>query len=65
MHDGRTIAAVINKDATQDLEISTPGWRVVQRMTAESLTSTKVSLGAVADKGLLIPAASAAILRLQ
>ncbi len=62
---GRTIAAVINKDATQDLEISTPGWRVVQRMTAESLTSTKVSLGAVADKGMLVPAASAAILRLQ
>jgi hypothetical protein len=61
--DGRTIVAVINKDATQDLEIAMPGWRVAERLTAESLTSTTVKFGAVtAGRGMTVPAASAAIL---
>jgi hypothetical protein len=65
MPDGRTIVAVINKDTTQDLELVMPGARVVQRMTAESLTSTTVNFGKVATgKGMVVPAASAAILRL-
>jgi len=62
--DGRTLVAVINKDATQDLEVAMPGWRVAERLTAESLTSTTVKFGAVAPaRGLAVPAASAAILQ--
>ena len=62
--DGRTIVAVFNKDATQDLEVALPGWHVAERLTAESLTSTVVKFGAVAaGRGVTIPAASAAILR--
>jgi hypothetical protein len=61
--DGRTLVAVINKDSTQDLEVALPGWRVAERLTAESLTSTTVKFGAVAPaRGLAVPAASAAIL---
>jgi hypothetical protein len=61
--DGRTMIAVINKDATQDIEIALPGWRVTQRLTAESLTSATVKFGAVAAAGgIAVPAASAAIL---
>jgi hypothetical protein len=63
MPDGKTIVAVINKDATKDLELTIPGWRVAERLTAESLTSTTVKFGAVAGKGMTVPAASAAILR--
>jgi hypothetical protein len=62
--DGRTIVAVINKDATQDLEVALPGWRVAERLTAESLTSTTVKFGTVAAaRGITVPAASAAILQ--
>jgi hypothetical protein len=62
--DGRTIVAIINKDATQDLEVALPGWRVAERLTAESLTSTTVKFGAVAvARGITVPAASAAILQ--
>jgi hypothetical protein len=61
--DGRTLIAVINKDATQDLDLALPGWRVSERLTAESLTSTTIKFGAVAaTRGITIPAASAAIL---
>jgi hypothetical protein len=61
--DGRTLIALINKDATQDLELALPGWRVAERLTAESLTATTVQFGAVAPaRGITIPAASAAIL---
>ena len=64
LRDGRTIVAVINKDATQDLELTLPGWHVAERLTAESLTSTVVKFGAVAaGKGTTVPAASAAIFR--
>jgi hypothetical protein len=60
--DGRTIVAVINKDATQDIEIAMPGWRVAERLTAESLMSTVVKFGAVAaSRSMTVPAASAAI----
>jgi hypothetical protein len=63
LKDGRTLAAVINKDATKDLEITLPGWHVAQRLTAESLTSTTVKFGAVApERRLAVPASSAAIL---
>jgi hypothetical protein len=62
--DGRMIVAIINKDAVQDLQIAMPGWRVAQRLTAESLTSTTVKFGAVAAaRGIAVPAASAAILQ--
>ena len=62
--DGRTLIAVINKDATHDLEIPMPGWRVAQRLAAESLTSTTVKFGPVAPaRGITVPAASAAILQ--
>ena len=62
--DGRTLIAVINKDATQDIEIAMPGWHISERLTAESLTSTIVKFGAVAPAhGITIPASSAAILR--
>lgn len=62
--DGRSIIAVINKDTTQDIEITLPGWHIAERLTAESLTSTTVKFGAVAaTRGMMVPAASAAILR--
>ncbi len=62
--DGRTLIAVINKDTAQDLEITLPGWRIAERLTAESLTSTVVKFGPVAaGKAMTVPAASAAILR--
>src|SRR6266702_55222 len=62
--DGRTLVAVINKDAAQDLEITLPGWRIAERLTAESLTSTVVKFRPVAaGKAMTVPAASAAILR--
>ena len=62
--DGRKIIAVINKDTTQDIEITLPGWHIAERLTAESLTSTTIKFGAVAaTRGMTVPAASAAILR--
>jgi hypothetical protein len=62
--DGRTIIAIINKDANRDVTLSLPGFRIVQRLTAESLTSTTVKFGAVAPvRSITIPAASAAILQ--
>jgi hypothetical protein len=61
--DGRTLVAVINKDATRDLELALPGFRVAERMTAESLTATNVKFGPVApSRRMTVPAASAAIL---
>jgi len=63
--DGRTLVAVINKDATRDLEIATQGFRasVVYRLTADSLTSTAVKFIKVPQaRGLTVPAGSAAIL---
>ena len=61
---GREIIAVINKDAAQDIELKLPGWHIAERLTAESLTSTTMKLGAVAaTREMTVPAASAAILR--
>jgi hypothetical protein len=61
--DGRILVAVINKDASEDLSLTLPNYRIVQRLTAESLTATTVKFGAVApSRTLTIPAASAAIL---
>jgi hypothetical protein len=62
--DRRTLIAIINKDAAEDLEIVLPGYRISDRLTAEGLASTTVKFGAVASaRTLTIPAASAAILR--
>jgi hypothetical protein len=62
--DGRTLIAVINKDATRDLDLALPGFRVAERLTAEALTSTTVKFGPVAaSRSMTVPAASAAILR--
>jgi hypothetical protein len=59
----RTLVAIINKDATQDLELTLPNYRIASRLTAESLTSTTVHFGPTAPtRTLTIPAASAAIL---
>jgi hypothetical protein len=59
----RILVAVINKDATQDLELTLPNYRIAQRLTAESLTAATVRFGAVAaSRTLIVPAASAAIL---
>jgi len=60
---GQILVAVINKDATQDLDLTLPSYRIAYRLTAESLTSTTVKFGAVAaSHGTTIPVASAAIL---
>jgi len=60
---GQILVAIINKDATADLTLTLPGYRIAQRLTAESLTSATVKFGAVAPShSLTIPAASAAIL---
>jgi hypothetical protein len=62
--DGRTLVAVINKDVSQDLELTLPGFHITDRLTAESLTSTTVHYGKTApERTLRIPAASAALLR--
>jgi hypothetical protein len=62
--DGKIILAIINKDATQDLELALPGWRVAERMTAESLNSTTVKFGPVAaSRNLPVPAGSAVIVQ--
>lgn len=62
MPDGKTVVAVINKDATRSIEIDEPGWRVAERLTAPSLTSASVKLGAAEmGNGTTVPAASAAI----
>jgi hypothetical protein len=61
---GGMIAGIINKDATKDMTISMPGWRVGDRLTANSLASRDVKFGAAAQSAgeLRVPAASAAIL---
>ena len=60
--DGRTLVAIINKDATNDLRINQPKWRTVETLTAPKLTSTKVILGSPANPhATIVPAASAAI----
>jgi len=62
--DGSILVAVINKDAAQDLDLALSGYRIAERLTAESLTSTAVTFGGVAPaRPLTIPASSAAILR--
>ncbi len=65
MPDGRILVALINKDPTRDLEVTTEGdWAVDQMLTADSLTSTIVKFGAPSPApGLRVPRASAAILR--
>lgn len=64
--DGRTLIAVINKDATQDLRLDLKGWRVSERLTGTSLSANAAKLESVreatAGNVLRVPAASAAIL---
>ena len=44
---GESIVAIINKDASKDLELALPGFGVAERLTAESLTSTNVKFDPV------------------
>ena len=64
--DGNQLIAVINKDATQALELSLRGWRISERMTGASLTANEARLESVREATtgpvLRVPAASAAIL---
>jgi hypothetical protein len=63
--DGRELAAVVNKDATQTLHLDLRGWRVRDRLTGSSLDANEAHLSpaaATADHTLHVPAASAAIL---
>jgi hypothetical protein len=62
LHGGRKIIAIINKDATRDLEVPAE-WAALQRLTAESLTSVDIRFKRTSDRrGSIIPASSAAIL---
>jgi hypothetical protein len=63
--NGRTVVAIINKDAGRDVVLDQPGWMVEQTLTAASLTATSgVRLGAATSgSGTKVPAASAALLR--
>ena len=60
---GRTIIAIINRDATRDLTLDQPSWKLDQTLTAPSLTATSnVRFGpAEAQNTSKVPAASAAI----
>ncbi|MGA1982124.1 MAG: hypothetical protein ABSG84_06600 [Acidobacteriaceae bacterium] len=59
--DGRTLAAIINKDPMRNLEVTIEGdWVISETLTADSLTSTNVKLSAAQGKQI-VPAASAAI----
>jgi hypothetical protein len=63
--DGRELVAVINKDATQELDIDLPGWRIMERLTGPSLDANEAHLAPAAPttgRLLHVPAASAAIL---
>jgi hypothetical protein len=58
---GQTIVAVINKDPTRDLDVIIEGdWVIGETLTADSLTSRNVRLGAAKGKRI-VPAASAAL----
>jgi hypothetical protein len=60
--DGRTLVAIINKDARNDLRINQRRWKTVETLTAPKLISTKVMLGSPANpQATLVPAASASI----
>jgi len=60
--NARTLVAIINKDARNDLRINQPKWRIVETLTAPKLTSIKVILGSPANpQATIVPAASAAI----
>jgi hypothetical protein len=60
--DGRTLVAIINKDAHFDLKINQPEWRLVEALTAPKLTSTNASFEKPAKSHAgTVPAASAAI----
>jgi hypothetical protein len=63
LHDGRTIIAIINKDATRDLEvkIEAGGWSAGRRLTADSLTSANIRFEPATTGNRIVPAASAAI----
>jgi hypothetical protein len=63
--DGRTLVAIINKDATRDLTFEQPGWHLEQTLTGPSLTATSnVRFGPAESAGSnKVPAASAAIFR--
>ena len=65
MSDGNTMVAVINKDATRDLQIAIEGgWLKFETLTAPSLTSKTVRLDpSPRPHETIVPAASAAILR--
>jgi hypothetical protein len=59
--DGVIKIAVINKDATRNLDVAIVGdWVIGETLTADSLTSTNVRLEAAKGKQI-VPAASAAI----
>jgi len=66
--DGRELIAVINKDATQALELDLRGWRLAERLTGRSLEANETHLESVIKSGsatksspLHVPAASGAI----
>ncbi len=63
--DEGTIIAIVNKDETRDLTLTIAGdWAVDQTLTADALTATRVRFGPAAPaRGLMVPRASAAILR--
>ncbi len=62
--DGQTIIAIINKDATQELTLDLQGWHVAERLTGPALDANSAKFGPVAaERGIKVPAASAAILR--
>jgi hypothetical protein len=63
--DGRTLVAIINKDATRDLTFDQPGWHLEQTLIGPSLTATSnVRFGpAASTDSNKVPAASAAIFR--
>jgi hypothetical protein len=61
--NGKTVIAIINKDATQPVALTLPGWHIAETLTADSLTASSIHLGpAGSPHTLTIPAASAAIL---
>ena len=64
--DGREIVAIINKDATQNLQLALPGWRVSERLTGASLQANEAQLTAADEASargtVRVPAASAALL---
>jgi len=59
--NGRDLLAVINKDATQALQLDLRGWRITERLTGPSLEANEAHLPVAAGNDLVVPQASAAI----